>query len=156
MQRLESEIAEILSLLETIFPPSFFTINVHLMVHLAAQARMAGPIHFRSMWPVERFLKKCKGYVRTKSHPEGSIMEGAMFEDALTFCSRYLQDESGFSNRIRNHGVLSTEISKTTPFFYKMGQGLAGKCFVNLDHKTWLQAHRYVLFNYADIEPYLK
>jgi hypothetical protein len=55
------------------------------MVHLAAQARMAGPIHFRSMWPVERFLKKCKGYVRTKSHPEGSIMEGAMFEDALTF-----------------------------------------------------------------------
>jgi hypothetical protein len=54
MQRLQSEIAEILSLLEIIFPPSFFTINVHLMVHLAEQARMAGPVHFRSMWPVER------------------------------------------------------------------------------------------------------
>jgi hypothetical protein len=54
MQRLESEIAEILSLLEIIFPPSFFTINVHLMVHLPTQARVAGPIHFRSMWPVER------------------------------------------------------------------------------------------------------
>jgi hypothetical protein len=27
-----------------------------------------------------RFLKKCKGYVRTKSHPEGSIMEGSMLE----------------------------------------------------------------------------
>jgi hypothetical protein len=54
MQLLQSEIAEILSLLETIFPPSFFTINVHLMVHLPVQARMAGPVHFRSMWPVER------------------------------------------------------------------------------------------------------
>ena len=54
MQKLQSEIAEILSLLETIFPPSFFTINVHLMVHLPAQAMVAGPIHFRSMWPVER------------------------------------------------------------------------------------------------------
>jgi hypothetical protein len=33
MQRLQSEIAEILSLLEIIFPPSFFTINVHLMLN---------------------------------------------------------------------------------------------------------------------------
>jgi hypothetical protein len=54
MERLQFEIAEILSLLETIFSPSFFTINVHLMVHLPAQARMAGPVHFRNMWPVER------------------------------------------------------------------------------------------------------
>jgi hypothetical protein len=27
---------------------------------------------------------------------------------------------------------------------------------VTLDHKTWLQAHRYVLFNYANIGPYLE
>jgi hypothetical protein len=36
MERLQSEIAEILSLLKTIFPPPFFTINVHLMVYLPA------------------------------------------------------------------------------------------------------------------------
>jgi hypothetical protein len=54
MDSLEADIAETLSLLEAIFPPSFFDIMVHLMVHLPAQARIAGPIHFRSMWPVER------------------------------------------------------------------------------------------------------
>jgi hypothetical protein len=54
MERLQSEIAEILSLLETIFPPSFFTINVNLMVYLPSQVRMAGPIQFHSMWSVER------------------------------------------------------------------------------------------------------
>jgi hypothetical protein len=54
METLETEIAEILSLLETIFLPSFFDIMVHLMVHLPRQARIAGPVHFRSMWPVER------------------------------------------------------------------------------------------------------
>jgi len=54
MDSLEAEIAETLSLLETIFLPSFFDIMVHLMVHLPAQARLAGPVHFRSMWPVER------------------------------------------------------------------------------------------------------
>ncbi|XP_062230316.1 uncharacterized protein LOC133928041 [Phragmites australis] len=54
MQKLEAEIAETLSLLEIIFLPSFFDIMVHLMVHLPTQARMAGPVHFRSMWAIER------------------------------------------------------------------------------------------------------
>jgi hypothetical protein len=103
-----------------------------------------------------RFLKKCKGYVRTKSHPEGSIMEDSMFDDALTHCSRYLQDETHFKHRVRNNESLQTEISVTTPFFHNIGRALAGNCILNLDHKTWLQAHRYVLFNYANIEPYLK
>ena len=54
MESLEADVAETLSLLEAIFLPSFFDIMVHLMVHLPAQARIAGPVHFRSMWPVER------------------------------------------------------------------------------------------------------
>jgi len=49
MESLEADIAQTLSLLETIFLPSFFDIMVHLMVHLPAQARIAGPVHFRSM-----------------------------------------------------------------------------------------------------------
>jgi len=54
MESLEADIAETLSLLETIFLPSFFDIMVHLMIHLPIQAKIAGPVHFRSMWPVER------------------------------------------------------------------------------------------------------
>ena len=37
MDNLEADIAETLSLLEAIFPPSFFDIMVDLMVHLPAQ-----------------------------------------------------------------------------------------------------------------------
>ena len=54
MEKLEANIAETLSFLETVFVPSFFDIMVHLMVHLPTQARIAGPVHFRSMWPIER------------------------------------------------------------------------------------------------------
>ena len=93
MEDLEADIAETLSLLETIFLPSFFDIMVHLMVHLPAQARIAGPVHFRSMWPVERYLMRLKGSVHTKSHPEGSIVEGSLFYESLTLCSRYLHGE---------------------------------------------------------------
>jgi hypothetical protein len=83
-------------------------------------------------------------------------MKGSLFDEALTFCSRYLQDETHFNHRVRNHDRLQKEICPTTPFFHSVGRALAGKCIVNLDHKTWLQAHRYVLFDYVGIEPYLK
>ena len=54
MEKLEGEIAETLSILETIFPPSFFDLMVHLMVHLPAQVRLWGPVKYTNMFPVER------------------------------------------------------------------------------------------------------
>ena len=97
-----------------------------------------------------RFLMRLKGDVHTKSHPEGSIMEGSIFFESLTLCGHYLHSQA-----LRNVEELQAENS-TTPFFANIGRGLARKCTVSLDHKTWLQAHRYVLFNYANIGPYLE
>ena len=98
---------------------------------------------------VLRYLIRLKGSVHTKSHPEGSIMEWSMFTECLTLCSRYLH-ETQINPQGRN------EDFTTTPFFRSIGRGLAGKSVVSLDHKTWVQAHRYVLFNYASIGPYLE
>lgn len=54
MQQLEDEIAEVLCLLEKIFPPAFFDVMVHLCVHLPTEARLAGPVQYRNMYPIER------------------------------------------------------------------------------------------------------
>lgn len=54
MEKLEFEISETLCLLEKIFPPSFFDIMVHLCVHLPTEARLAGPVQYRNMYPIER------------------------------------------------------------------------------------------------------
>ena len=94
---------------------------------------------------------RLKGFVHTKSHPERSIMEWSTFTECLTLCSCYLHGANQLNHQIINHDDCST-----TPFFRNIGRGLAGKCAVSIDHKTWLQAHRYVLFNYADIGPYLE
>ena len=40
--------------LEKNFPPAFFDIMVHLVVHLSYEAKMAGPVHTRWMYPFER------------------------------------------------------------------------------------------------------
>jgi hypothetical protein len=59
LERLHNEIAEILCQLETIFPPSFFDVMVHLPVHLAEEAKLGGPVQYRWMYPIERFVCVC-------------------------------------------------------------------------------------------------
>ncbi|CAN6575551.1 unnamed protein product [Malus baccata var. baccata] len=76
---LENQIAITLCKMEQIFPPAFFDIMIHLTCHLAWEAKMAGPVQYRWMYPVERYLHKLKSYVRNKAHPEGSIAEGKSF-----------------------------------------------------------------------------
>jgi hypothetical protein len=92
IERLEAEIPEILCQLEKVFPPAFFDIMVHLTIHLATEVRLAGPVHYRNMYPIERCLSKYKSMVTTRSHPEGAIAEGYQFNESMTFCSRYLQN----------------------------------------------------------------
>jgi hypothetical protein len=67
LNNLEDEIAEVLCQLEMVFPPSFFDVMVHLPIHLANEARLGGPVQFRWMYPIERYLCKLKGYVRNRS-----------------------------------------------------------------------------------------
>ena len=50
----EADIAVTLCELEKIFPPSFFTMMVHLVMHLAAEAKIGGPVHYHWMYPIER------------------------------------------------------------------------------------------------------
>ena len=51
---MEKEIAVVLCDLEKIFSPSFFDIMIHLPIHLAYEARIAGPVQYRWMYPIER------------------------------------------------------------------------------------------------------
>ncbi|XP_016206958.1 uncharacterized protein LOC107647394 [Arachis ipaensis] len=85
--------------MEMIFPPSFFTVMVHLTVHLVDEVTLGGPVHYRWMYPIERYLGHLKQYVRNRAQPEGSIAEGYLSEQILTFCSRYLDNIETRINR---------------------------------------------------------
>ncbi|XP_028064106.1 uncharacterized protein LOC114285228 [Camellia sinensis] len=89
-----------------------------------------------------------KSYMCNRSHPEGSIAEGYLVEECMTFCSRYLDDvESKLNRPIRNYDV------SDNPGIL-LGHALGkGKGFA-LDNTSWVQAHRYVLFNTAAVVPY--
>ncbi|WMV09410.1 hypothetical protein MTR67_002795 [Solanum verrucosum] len=55
LEHIETQIPTTLCKLEKVFPPSFFDVMVHLPVHLATEVKIAGPIHYRWMYPVERW-----------------------------------------------------------------------------------------------------
>ncbi|GJU18477.1 hypothetical protein Tco_1146443 [Tanacetum coccineum] len=71
-----------------IFPPSFFDIMEHLPIHLAEEALLAGPVQYRWMYPIERYLLTLKMYVCNRACPEGYIAKGALMEECMTFCAR--------------------------------------------------------------------
>ncbi|KAL5573251.1 hypothetical protein UlMin_022848 [Ulmus minor] len=103
MVEAQNQLVLILCKLERIFPPAFFDIMIHLVLHLPEEAILGGPVHMRWMYPFERYLKRLKDYVRNAAKPEGSIAEGYVVDEALTFCSRYFDDvETRFNRPDRN------------------------------------------------------
>ncbi|GJS92793.1 hypothetical protein Tco_0799761 [Tanacetum coccineum] len=100
MVKAESHLIDILCNLEQIFPPAFFDIIIHLVIHLLEEALEGGHIPYRWMYSFERYTKKLKNYIQNKAKLEGSIVEGYVIEEALTFCSHYFWGVTTKFNRL--------------------------------------------------------
>ncbi|XP_074267043.1 uncharacterized protein LOC141590345 [Silene latifolia] len=64
--KLQADIVETLCQLEMYFPPSFFDISVHLVVHLVREAKLLGPVQLRDMYAFERYMGVLKGYTTNR------------------------------------------------------------------------------------------
>ncbi|XP_026417323.1 uncharacterized protein LOC113312801 [Papaver somniferum] len=145
--------------MEMIFPPSFFDIMTHLPVHIAREAIIAGPVHYRWMYPIERYLYTLKKYVRNKSQPEGSIAQGYLADECLTFFSRYLSAEinTKFNQIGRNSdGDGATTSSHESPIFEDACRSLGKPIFRTLSDNEWEEARMYVLSNCDEILPFIE
>ncbi|XP_056698013.1 uncharacterized protein [Spinacia oleracea] len=131
--------------LEIEFPPSFFTIMVHLLIHLVEEVKLGGPVRYRWMYPIERYLSHLKSYVTNKAQPEGSIAEGFLLEETIRFCSRYLE---GVKTIFNIPTRMDDEISNSNDYLFNTGGRVVGKeVTIRLDDKSLKQAHRYVLLH---------
>ena len=72
------------------FPPTYFDISLHLLIHLVDQIRALGPMYLHQMFPFERLMKVFRRYVRNRFRPEGSMVEGWSMEEFIEFCTYYL------------------------------------------------------------------
>ncbi|KAL3820333.1 hypothetical protein ACJIZ3_006238 [Penstemon smallii] len=153
---LEKKIPVILCKLEIIFPPAFFDVMVHLSVHLAQEAKLGGPVHYRWMYPFERCLGSLKGMVRNRARPEGSIAEAYIVKECLSFCSMYLHGIETKYNRVeRNHD--GDEHPNTTISVFKTKVRIIGETrYTPMTREKHSAMHWFVLNNCPEIEPYLK
>ena len=83
-------VVETICILEVCFPPAFFDVMQHSLIHLVDEVSVCGPVGGRWMYPCERYLGNLKSHVRTKCHPEASMANGYAAEEALGFCTEYL------------------------------------------------------------------
>ncbi|KAL0290189.1 UNVERIFIED_CONTAM: hypothetical protein Sangu_2584700 [Sesamum angustifolium] len=60
LHELKNSIAIIMCNLKKIFPPTFFDLMEHLIVHLPYEAQVGGPVQYMWMYPFERFLRELK------------------------------------------------------------------------------------------------
>jgi hypothetical protein len=65
--KMENDIPMILCKLERIFPPALFDSMEHVVVHLAHEARLGGPVQYRWMYPFERFMGDSKRSVKNET-----------------------------------------------------------------------------------------
>ncbi|KAG2405345.1 uncharacterized protein HKW66_Vig0046000 [Vigna angularis] len=143
LDELENEGIRLLCQLEMYFPPSFFDIMVHLIVHLVREIRICGPVFLRWMYPVERYMKILKGYVKNQYRPEASIIERYVAEEAIEFCSSYMPScEPVGLPKSKNEGKCE-------------GKGVRGVTIQSVSRKQIDQAHLYVLNNTVDVIPYI-
>ena len=116
---------------------------IHLIVHLVREIKCCGPVYLRWMYPVERYMKILKGYTKNLYRPEASIVERYIAEEAIEFCSEYLEKAKPVSLLESRHDD-------------RVGcNGSRGLYVMTPSIEDLLQAHLYVLNNSNEVLPYI-
>jgi len=135
--------ADALCLLEKEFPPTFMDIMSHLMIHLVEELYICGPVHCQWIYPIERYMKTLKEYVRTYARPEASIAEGYAMSETLGYCTEYLQRFEGTRRRVwddKEEQQMNDEVV----------EGSGWKRLMSEQFQKWV--HDFVLSNSVDLE----
>jgi len=134
---MEQNIPLILCKLERIFPPTFFDSMEHLLIHLAYEVRLSGPVQYRWMYPFERqwndnciffkihffnaheddlvffkicrFMSNSKRAVKNKAQVEGSICASYAYREMTYFCSHYFNNFMLSPHNVRNQIAIEAE-----------------------------------------------
>jgi Domain of unknown function (DUF4218) len=141
----------------TNLPPSFFDSMEHLPVHLAYEARIAGPVQYRWMYPFERYLRKLKNNVKNKSSVEGSIVNAYLVDEASTFSSFYFEDHvtTKGTTMARNDDGIDDETEKFS-VFRNLGETFGRKENRTLEKDEFDAARIYVLLNCDEVQKYVR
>jgi hypothetical protein len=94
-------------------------------------------------------MKVLKGYVMNRTHPEGCIAERYIVEENAKFCSKYLKQASEIGSKHVRNEEYETD-------FLVAGRTISKGKTIVLSNEMLKVAHRYVLLNSTEVQPYIK
>ncbi len=143
--QLKEDVAHLLCDFEVYFPPAFFDVMTHLLIHVVEDIELFGPVTARWMYPLERFMKLLKGHVHRYYNPEASMAMGYMKDETLGYITEYMAEFEGVRTRVWNseeeEGV-GGEVLRGAPEFKQLSIEVRN------------MAHRYVLLNMDIMQPW--
>ena len=96
-----------------------------------------------------RYLEHLKSYVRNKVQPEGSIAEGYLAEEVLSFCCQYMEGiETRMNRSSRVDDSPNVDSTQLSTLFPPIGRAVSASSTFEMSTMEKTQAHQYVLFNY--------
>ncbi|KAJ9547248.1 hypothetical protein OSB04_019791 [Centaurea solstitialis] len=135
----------------------------HLLIHLAHEAMLGGPVQYRWMYLYERKLGSLKRTVRNKARVEGSIVEAHLVNELSTYCSLYFEPtiETRLNREPRNFAPdipSSSEVDSRLSIFKVPSRRLfekGGKRRAFTDEEMH-KAHTYILLNCVEVCPFVR
>lgn len=94
--------------------------------------------------------------MRNRSKPEGSIAEGYLVEECMSFCSLYLSPDVETRHNRASRNYDDGGCVDILPIFSMPGRPVGAAVIKALDLETLTKAHTYVLFNCNKIEEFIR
>ncbi|KAM3201975.1 hypothetical protein P3L10_029599 [Capsicum annuum] len=131
----------------------------HLPIHLAYEARLAGSVQGRWMYPTERNLRRYKNDVKNKNKVEASICNAYLVEEASLFCAHYFKSHIPIRYRkvprILDDVGVEQDDHEMLSVFKQAGRDFGKLKRRRLDDKEYHTDRTYILLNCDEVKPYI-
>jgi hypothetical protein len=144
LTKLQDDLILMMCNLKTIFPPSFFNLMSHLLVHIVHEMKYLGPVFLHQMYQFERFMTILRKYVRNRSHPECCIVQGWATKVVIEFVVDYMDLRAIGKPILRHEGRWSGKRTRCHTTFN-----------VN-DYVTYTQAYFTIPQQFVLVAPYVR
>ncbi len=118
----------VMALLQMQFSTSFFDSQEHLLIHLVQQVKLVGLVQAWWIFFIERYLKTLE-FVRQITHPEGSMVEGYLVQEAMGLCHDIIGDLDAYAQAWK----YEQDLHIICNFFYKSHANLISSLFIYLN-----------------------
>ncbi|KAL9667674.1 hypothetical protein QQ045_002038 [Rhodiola kirilowii] len=127
--------------------------KLHLPIRVAEEIVLGGPVHYRWMYPFERFIYRLKKMAKNKAFIEASIVQAYLQQETSFIGSDYLGSEfQTNARRVKRNKIISGETTMRLFQYNYPGIGSGRKTRRVLTIEEFRKATHYILSNTPEFD----